>query len=96
MPLRSFVRSPSSGSEKSLRDPKAKDTAAIRAAELLLERGHGKAPAFYTNDPSEFRDVLEMTDQDIRDRLAVIRSILPEHGVDPVALPSPREGGQRH
>ena len=34
-----------------LRDPKSKDRAVIRAAELLLERGYGKAPAFHTNDP---------------------------------------------
>ena len=53
--------------------PKASDSAVIRAAELLLERGYGKAPAFHTNDPGEFRDVLEMTDAQIRDRLAVIR-----------------------
>ena len=41
-----------------LRDPKSKDGAVIRAAELLLERGYGKAPVFHTNDPAEFRDVL--------------------------------------
>ena len=73
-----------------LRDPKSKDGAVIRAAELLLERGYGKAPAFHTNDPGEFRDVLEMTDAQIRDRLAAIRAELLQHGIDPLALPSRR------
>ena len=67
--------------------PKASDSAVIRAAELLLERGYGKPPAFHTNDPGQFRDVLEMTDAEIRDRLAVIRGMLLEHGIDPLALP---------
>ena len=68
----------------------------IRATELLLERGYGKAPAFHTNDPAEFRDVLELTDAEIRDRLAAIRGLLIEHGIDPLALPSPRgNGGQQ-
>ena len=62
----------------------------IRAAELLLERGFGKAPAFHTNDPGQFRDALEMTDAEIRDRLAVLRGLLLEHGIDPLALPSPK------
>ena len=72
-----------------LRDPKSKDGAVIRAAELLLERGYGKAPAFHTNDPGEFRDVLEMTDAEIRDRLAVLRGLLLEHGIDPVGAARP-------
>ena len=66
----------------------------IRATELLLERGYGKPPAFHTNDPGQFRDVLEMTDAEIRDRLAVIRGLLLEHGIDPLALPSPRGNGE--
>ena len=73
-----------------LRDPKSKDGAVIRAAELLLERGYGKAPAFHTNDPAEFRDVLEMSDAEIRDRLAAFATCSFEHGIDPLALPSPR------
>ena len=77
-----------------LRDPKSKDMAVIRAAELLLERGYGKAPAFHTNDPVEFRDVLELTDAEIRDRLAAIRGLLIEHGIDPLTLPSPRGNGE--
>ena len=76
-----------------LRDPKSKDGAVIRAAELLLERGYGKAPVFHTNNTAEFRDVLEMTDQQIRDRLAAIRAELLRHGIDPLALPSPRGNG---
>ena len=72
-----------------LRDPKSKDGAVIRAAELLLERGYGKAPAFHTNDPAEFRDVLEMTDAEISDRLAAIRRPALEHGIDPLTLAQP-------
>ena len=69
--------------------------AVIRAAELLLERGYGKAPVFHTDDPAEFRDVLELTDAEIRDRLAAIRGLL-RHGIDPLALPGPRgNGGHR-
>ena len=71
------------------------DSAVIRAASLLLERGYGRPPAFHTNDPGQFRDVLEMTDAEIRDRLAVIRGLLIEHGIDPLALPSPR-GNEGH
>ena len=66
----------------------------IRATELLLERGYGKAPAFHTTNPAEFRDVLEMTDPQIRDRLAAIRAGLLRHGIDPLALPSPRGNGE--
>ena len=62
----------------------------IRAAELLLERGYGKAPVFHTSDPEQFRDVLEMTDAEIRDRLAVLRGMLLEHGIDPLGC-QPRE-----
>ena len=76
-----------------LRDPKSKDGSVIRAAELLLERGYGKAPAFHTNDPGQFRDVLEMSDAQIRDRLGVLRGLLIEHGIDPLALPNSRGNG---
>ena len=72
-----------------LRDPKSKDGAVIRATELLLERGYGKAPAFHTNDPVEFRDVLELTDAQIRDRLAAIRAELLRHGIDPLDAAQP-------
>ena len=50
---------------------------------------------FHTNDPAEFRDVLEMSDAEIRDRLGVLRCLLLEHGVDPLALPTPRGVGVR-
>ena len=80
-----------------LRDPKAKDGAVIRAAELLLERGFGSAPVFRTNDPGEFRDVMAMSDAEISERLAVLRGILLENGIDPLRLPSRRatEGRNR-
>ena len=70
--------------------------AVIRAAALLLERGYGKAPAFHTSDPVEFHDVLELTDAEIRDRLAAIRGLLIEHGIDPLTLPTREiaEGGR--
>ena len=73
--------------EQILRDPKSRDVAVIRAAELVLERGFGKAPAFYTNSATEFRDVMQMTDAEISERLAVLRGILLEHGIDPLAPP---------
>ena len=53
-----------------------------------------KPPAFHTNDPTQFRDVLEMSDAEIRDRLAVIRSLLIEHGIDPLALAEPERNGE--
>src|SRR4249920_3822514 len=70
-----------------LRDPMSPDTAVIRAAELVLERGYGKAPAFYTNRTPEFRDPMQMTDAEINERLAAIRAVLIEHGIDPLAPP---------
>ena len=37
-----------------------------------------------------------MSDAEIRDRLAVLRGLLLEHGIDPLALPNPRgNGGQQ-
>ena len=74
--------------------PKASDSAVIRAAELPLERGYGEAPAFHTTDPGQFRDVLEMTDAEIRDRLGVLRGMLIEHGIDPLAVPTSRGNGE--
>ena len=62
---------------------------------ILVERGYGKAPVFHTNDPVEFRDVLEMSDAQIRDRLAAIRAELLRHGIDPLALPSPKGNGEQ-
>ena len=53
-----------------------------------------KPPASHTSDPTQFRDVLEMTDAEIRDRLAVIRALLIEHGIDPLGLPIPRGNGE--
>ena len=76
-----------------LRDPKAKDGAVIRAAELLLERGYGKPPVFHTTNAVQFRDVLELTDAEIRDRLTVIRGMLLKHGIDPLAPPTPSPKG---
>ena len=59
----------------------------ILSVAMTLSRSH-------TNDPGQFRDALEMTDVEIRDRLAAIRALLIEHGVDPLALPSPRGNGR--
>ena len=77
-----------------LRNDKAKPAAWTRAAELILERGFGKAPAFKTTDPQDFRDVLQLTDAQIRERLAALRAILIEHGIDPLTLPAPNGHGQ--
>ena len=67
----------------------------IRTAKLL-ELSYGKAPAFYTNSTAEFRDVLEMTDAEISERLKVLRGILIEHGIDPlVRHPLTGNGGQQ-
>lgn len=75
-----------------LADPKAKHVAVIRAAELILERGFGKPPAFSTSSPSAFKDALQMTDAQITERLAAIRAALLQHGIDPLALPAPGNG----
>ena len=83
-----YLRQPRDG--EGLMPGVVSDSAVIRAAELLLERGYGKPPAFHTNDPGQFRDVLETTDAQIRDRLGVIRGLLIEHGFDPLALPNPK------
>ena len=65
----------------------------IRATELLLERGYGKLPAFHTNDPGQFRDVLETTDAQIRDRLGVIRGLLIEQVSIPWRCPTRNSQG---
>ena len=69
-----------------LRDPMSPDTAVIRAAELVLERGYGKAPAML-KPANEYRDPLQMTDAEISERLAALRAELLKHGIDPLALP---------
>ena len=57
-------------------------TASVAACNALLDRGHGKVPAFLVKHETPIRDPLEMTDQEINDRLSVLRGILIEHGID--------------
>ena len=61
----------------------------------VVKEAIGKAPVFHTNDPGQFRDALEMTDAEISDRLAVLRGLLLEHGIDPMALPSPKDSSSK-
>jgi Family of unknown function (DUF5681) len=46
--------------------PAAKTTAAI----ALLDRGYGKPPAFVTNAADQFRDVVEMSDEELLEIVA--------------------------
>ena len=67
-------------------------TASVAACNALLDRGHGKAPAMI-KPANEYRAPLEMTDEQIRERLAALRGILLQHGIDPLGLPSPNGAG---
>lgn len=39
--------------------------ARVAAAAVILDRGYGKAPAFSTDNPEQFKSALEMTDAEL-------------------------------
>ena len=61
-------------------------TASVAACNALLDRGHGKAPATI-NHATEYRDPINMTDDEIRAKLAAIRQLLIRHGIDVLEPP---------
>lgn len=44
---------------------KSPPAARVTAASALLDRGYGKPPAFVTGDADQFRDAIDMTDEQL-------------------------------
>lgn len=57
-------------------DKGASPSARVSASSEILDRGHGKAPAFSTGDVDQFRRAVEMTDDELAADIAKSRAII--------------------
>ena len=61
-------------------DKDASPSARVSAASELLDRGHGKAPAFITGDDAAFRRAVELTDDELAADIATARALIGGSG----------------
>jgi len=76
--IRSLARSHTETAIKVLagimREPDAPAAARVSAAQVLLDRGWGKAPQFNTTDLDDFRKALDLSDDELVCRIEFLRA----------------------
>lgn len=78
-----------------LDDEKVAAAAQVASANALLDRGYGKPPQFSTNDASQFRKAMEMSDDELatiagmaRSKANILKLVKPITDVKPVVIPN--------